>query len=175
MYARRYLVSLASSWASWWAKCGWVESTVVLWESSPYLRVKQYRGELLVCDSGYYSKWVLTVYWRVVGEFFWWCGGCHPASHVGDLVFLRVTSCVLPTIVRSAVSSTISRYRMSANRCWTPHFSKNILQHGILKLANNNCAFRVTIYRYSCVLDWVVFVTKLVKELREWSWTLSVS
>jgi hypothetical protein len=27
VYVRRYVLSLASSWASWWAKCGWMERT----------------------------------------------------------------------------------------------------------------------------------------------------
>ena len=84
-----YLVGLSSSWASWWAK---------LWLSGVYCGAlgveflsagETYGGELLVCDSGYYSKWVLAVYLRVVGVFFWWCGGCHSVSHgVGNhLVF----------------------------------------------------------------------------------------
>jgi len=47
-----------------------------------------------------------------------------------------------------AVSSTISRYSTSPNRCWIAHFPKNILQPWFLKLANNNCALRVTsLYR----------------------------
>ena len=82
-----------SSWASWWAK---------LWLSGMYCSAlgveflsagKTYGGELLVCNGGYYSTWVLAVYLRVVGVF-WWCGGCHPVSHgVGNLVFLCCVLC----------------------------------------------------------------------------------
>ena len=75
-----------------------------------------------------------------------------------------------------AVSSTTSRDSTSANRCWTLHFPKNILKPRFLKLPNNNCTFKGTsLYRYSFVLDWVLFVTKLVTGLQEWSWTLSLS
>ena len=49
--------------------------------------------------SGVYCGALGVEFLCVVDVFFWWCGGCHPVSHVGDLVFLRVASCVLPSIV----------------------------------------------------------------------------